>query len=244
MATKAEKDDSGATDASRATEITKQAIASLGEKLDAFGEQLSGDERLTLATAFALARRGFLTFAGGVACERGIRIGLGPSAVVAERFTGGAGPALSSALSDAFCPGSSDQFSIEGLEVEKTMMGSKSVAATGMMGSKSVAAAQGMGCIAGSKSVAVARGMGCFAGAKSVAAARGMGCYAGAKSVAATQGLGCFAGAKSVAAAPQFQCRGAKSVAAGFACRGAKSVAAQGCYGAKSVAAWNPGLRR
>jgi hypothetical protein len=163
------------------TEISRQAVEGLGAKLDEFAAQLTHEEQITLATAFALASRGFLTFPSGVACERGLRVSVGQSAIVVERLSGPATPKLSDALVGAFCPGSASSFSIEGLEVERPMMP--------MMGAKSVAAA-------------ACRNLG-FAGAKSVAAAacRNPG-FAGAKSVAAAacRNPG-FAGAKSVAAA-------------------------------------------
>jgi len=209
--------DSSEVPTPKVMEISKESVTALGEKLDDFAQRLSGDERLTLATAFVLAGRGLSTFSCAVHREGGLRVGIGPTAVVVEPLTDRA-PSLSGALSEAFCPKASDRFSIEGLEVEKTMVGSKSVAA-------------GMGCRMGAKSVAA--GFACRAGAKSVAA--GFACRGGAKSVAAAaQGFQCR-GAKSVAAAQGLQCFG-----------GAKSVAAQAaCFGgAKSVAAWNSGFRR
>jgi hypothetical protein len=220
--------------AGTATQISRESIRVLGEKLDEFGKQLSEDEQLTLCTTFALAARAFQTFPGLVACEQGLRVAMGQGGITVERLTGAssAAPKLSETLTDALCPGGASQFSIEGLEVDRPMYGAKSVAA----GAKSVAACRMPGML-GAKSVAagMCRTPG-MAGAKSVAAGMcrtpGM---AGAKSVAAgmcrTPGM---AGAKSVAAG---MCRtpgmaGAKSVAA--ACRmpgmaGAKSVAAGMC---------------
>jgi hypothetical protein len=240
----------------KSAEISKESIEALGEKLDEFADHLSPDDQLTLATAFALAGRGLSTFVASVSCAGDIRVGIGRGAIAIETISG-ATPKLSHALADAFCAAGAKRFSIDGLEVERTMVGSKSVAAGAKSvaaGAKSVAAGTcmpGWGggmrpwtCQAGAKSVAAGLGRGCLGGAKSVAA--GVGCR-GAKSVAAgaacrgaksvAAGMGCR-GAKSVAAGAG--CRGAKSVAAGMGCRGAKSVAAGaglGCYGAKSVAA-------
>ena len=204
--TSAKQTEHRATQAStQATEISKESIAALGAKLDQFGSDLSEDEQITLATAFALAGRGFSTFPGATACEGGFRVGIGGTSINVEQIGTTAAVKLSQSLADAFCPASASRFSIEGLEVEKTMVGAKSVAASrfpAFMGAKSVAA----GACRNSE----------FAGAKSVAAARcqnlGM---AGAKSVAAArcQNLG-MAGAKSVAAGRCQNMAGAKSVAA------------------------------
>jgi hypothetical protein len=260
--TKEPEGDTGAPQqpARNVTEVSKDTVERLGAKLDGFARDLSDDERLTLATALALAGRGFGTFMG-VTCAGDLRIGVGTGALSIERLSSGAEPKLSDTLADAFCvTGSSSRFSIEGLEVEKTMVGTKSV---GAAGAKSVAAAcanpafAGNFACRGAKSVAAGNFPGNFAcrGAKSVAAANfGNIACRGAKSVAAGNFPGNFAcrGAKSVAAGNfgNIACRGAKSVAAGnfgnIACRGAKSVAAGNfaCRGAKSVAAWNQGLWR
>jgi hypothetical protein len=197
----------------------------MGEKLDEFARTLSDDEQMALATAFGLAGRGLGTFWGSQACIRPFMVALKAGSICVARGAGGSVPRLSESFENAFCPGSAGRFSIEGLEVDKTVTGAKSVAA----GAKSVAA--GMCRFPGSmgaKSVAAGfcRNPG-FAGANSVAAAAcRMPGFAGAKSVAA-------AGAKSVAAARMPGFAGAKSVAAA-ACRmpglmGAKSVAAAAC---------------
>jgi len=249
MAEKDRKSDSSGTppkESSKPTEISKASVAELGAKLDEFAAHLSPDEQLTLATAFALASRGFLTFAGSMANERGLRVGIGQGTIVVERIVGGENLKLSDALADALCSRGGSRFSIAGLEVERPMFGAKSVAA----GSKSVAACRNPG-LAGAKSVAASCQNPGFAGAKSVAATCRTAGFAGAKSVAAACRVPATFGAKSVAAA----CRntglgGAKSVAA--TCRnpglaGSKSVAANcrnpGLSGAKSVAACRmPGM--
>jgi hypothetical protein len=233
------------------TEITRELVDELGAKLDRFANDLSADERMALHAALALTSRAFRTLVTGVACEGGLRIGIGRSAVLVEPIGGKLNPSLSDTLTGAFCGGSvSSRFGIEGLDVERSVSGAKSVAAAG---AKSVAA--GSPWVAGAKSTAATGNLGAV-GAKSVAACRNPALY-GAKSVAACRmpwgaavANPALVGAKSVAA-----CRmpwgaavanpnliGAKSVAA---CRnpglaGAKSVAAcrnPGLAGAKSVAA-------
>jgi hypothetical protein len=247
--TREPKEEAAAPSASKVTEVSKETVVRLGAKLDHLAKDLSDDERLTLATALALAGRGFGTF-WGVTCAANLRIGVGVGTLSIERLSIGAEPKLSDTLADAFAvTGASSGFSIEGLEVEKNMVGTQ--------GAKSVAATCGPGFMGnmacrGAKSVAAnfAGNMACR-GAKSVAAnlAGNMACR-GAKSVAANlAGNMACRGAKSVAAnfAGNMACRGAKSVAAAnVACRGAKSVAAGNfaCRGAKSVAAWNQGLWR
>jgi len=216
----------------RTTEISNQTVSNLGAKLDEFAAQLSEDEQMTLATAFALATRGFLTFPTGVACHRDLRVGVGRSAILVERIAGASRPKLSEALVDAFCPRDSSRFSIEGLEVERSTSGSKSVAAWANPSA------------AGAKSVA-AWADPSLVGSKSVAACANPG-YWGARVLPAGWRAPGVTGSKSVAAAacanPALM--GAKSVAA--ACRnpglvGGKSVAATcrnpGLVGGKSVAA-------
>jgi len=226
---------------SDSTEITRELVDELGAKLDEFASDLSEEERNALRAAFALTSRAFRTLVTGVACEGGLRIGIGRSAVTVDSIAGGFA-SLSDALSAAFCRGGRDnRFSVEGLDVERSS--AKSVAAAG---SKSVAAWNPW--LGGAKSVAAGTNVGA-AGAKSVAACRNP-ALIGAKSVAACRNPA-LVGAKSVAA-----CRspwgaavsnpalvGAKSVAA---CRSpwGSAVVNPAVVGAKSVAAcrqpWGP----
>jgi len=208
-------------------EISKESVQELGAKLDKFGNSLSESERVTLMAALALAGRGFQTFPGAVACERGLRVGIGESAISVEKLAGTAMPSLSQALADTFCPGSASRFSIEGLEVEKPMFGAKSVAA---YGAKSVAAACRTPGAISTKSVAAACRTPGAISTKSVAAACRTPGAISTKSVAAACRTPGAISTKSVADA----CRtpgavGTKSVAA--ACR------TPGAVGTKSVAA-------
>lgn len=233
--------------AATVTEISSDLVGGLGGKLDEFARGLSDDEQMTLATAMALAARGIATACGPAACIGVLAIGLGRNGISAIRRAGSSIPRLSQSLESVFCPGKASRFGIEGLEVERSFTGAKSVTA----GAKSVAAGFcGNAGLMGAKSVAAA-GFAMqpgFAGAKSTAAGSFPG-FAGAKSTAAgfCRNPGML-GAKSTAAA---FCRnpgmlGAKSTAAAF-CRnpafaGAKSVAAGFCRtpgfaGAKSTAA-------
>ena len=240
------------------TEITPELVQEVGSKLDEFGRSLPEDQQMFVATMIALAGRGLATLPGQVACVGNVRVGFGRNSIgVQSRLEGSSVPKLAGELEAVFCPGKASQFSIEGLEVDKTMFGAKSVAAAacqmpGLAAAKSVAsksvgitAASRFPGAVGSKSVAATAACRNFgmAGSKSVAATaacRFPGAV-GSKSVAATAlcrnpGL---AASKSVAAAA------AKSVAA--ACRtpnlaAAKSVAAAACrfpgaVGSKSVAA-------
>ena len=238
----------------RLTEISESSISALGRKLDEFGKNLSEDDQVTLATVFALAARGFTTFTGPVSCARDLRIGVGRESISVEQISGGSIPKLSEMFADAFCPGKVGRFSIEGLEVEKTMIGTKSVAAanpSAAAGTKSVAAS------------AFCRNPGMMA-SKSVAASafcRNPGMMA-SKSVAASafcRNPGMMA-SKSVAASAFCRNPGmmaSKSVAASAFCRNpgmtaSKSVAASafcrnpGMMASKSVAASafcrNPGM--
>ena len=182
----------GVSGSTQVTEITLPLIEALGGKLNELGRSLSDDEQVVLATAFTLAARSFSTFCGAEACVGDVRVGLGRNSVSVERRSGSSVPKLSETLESVFCPGKAGRFSIEGMEVDRTMFGAKSVAA----GAKSVAAGfcrtPGM---VGAKSVAAGAcrfpGM---AGAKSVAA--GAYCrfpgFAGAKSVAACSNPGMF----------------------------------------------------
>jgi hypothetical protein len=138
----AKKEEAGphATEAGNApvvTEVSASLIATLGKKLDEFASSLTEDEQMALATTCALAGRGFLTFQGSAACVGSLRVDLGQRSLFVDRLRGGSVPKLSALLEASLCPGKASQFSIEGLEVEKTMTGAKSVAAA----AKSVAAA-------------------------------------------------------------------------------------------------------
>jgi hypothetical protein len=220
-----------AASARNITEITGTVIEDLGAKLDEFGRSLSDDEQTVLATALTLAGRGFGTLLGQQACIGEVNVGLGRNSISVERRAGSPPPKLAGALEAAFCPGKASRFSIEGLEVDRTVYGAKSVAA---------GACQTFG-LAAAKSVAAAACR--FPGA------------VGSKSVAATACRTGLGGAKSVAAAAKSVAAAAKSVAAA-ACRypgavGSKSVAAAACrtpgalgVGSKSVAAAcrNPGF--
>jgi hypothetical protein len=222
---------------SNITEITGSLIDDLGGKLNEFSRSLTDDEQTVLATALALAGRGFDTFAGQQACVGNAMVGLGRNSISVERRAGAAPPELAGALEAAFCPGKAERFSIEGLEVDKTMYGAKSVAAgycrtPGLAAAKSVAAAACRTGLAGSKSVAAACRTQGLGAAKSVAAAA-------AKSVAAAACRTGFAGSKSVAA--NAACRtgfaGSKSVAAASKSVAASACRFQGLAGSKSVAA-------
>lgn len=192
-------------EASNVTELTRDSIRALGARLDEFSSSLSEEERLVLAATVALAARGFSTFRSDVACVGGFKIGLRHGAMTVEPLPGLTTPRPSDALVAAFCAGGRSPFGIEGLEVERSVVGTKSVAA----GAKSVAA-WGAPSFAASKSVAAYPPGGM--GSKSVAACRNPG-LTGAKSVAACANPG-FMGAKSVAACRNPGLMGAKSVAA------------------------------
>ena len=238
------------------TEITPELVQEVGSKLDEFGRSLPDDQQMFVATMIALAGRALATLPGQVACVGNVRVGFGRNGIGVQNRLEGSVPKLAGELEAAFCPGKARQFSIEGLEVDKTMFGAKSVAAAacqmpGLAASKSVAAA--------AKSVAAfCRNPG-LAASKSVAATaacRNFG-MAGSKSVAATAmcrnpGLAASksvaaAAAKSVAAACRTPNLAASKSVAAAACRfpsavGSKSVAAAGCrfpgaVGSKSVAA-------
>jgi len=237
------------------TEITPELVQQVGSKLDEFGRSLPEDQQMFVATMIALAGRGLATLQGQVACVGNVRVGFGRNAIGVQNRLEDSAPKLAGELESAFCPGKARQFSIEGLEVDKTMFGSKSVAAAcqmpGMAAAKSVAsksvgitaACRNPGLMA-SKSVAATAACRNFgmAGSKSVAATamcRNPG-LAASKSVAA-------AAAKSVAAACRTPNLAASKSVAAAACRfpgavGSKSVAAAGCrfpgaVGSKSVAA-------
>src|SRR5579883_1522671 len=192
----------GAGKVSGVTEISASVIAALGKKLDELARTLTEDEQIALATTFALAARGFLTFGGPEACVGSLRVGLGQTSLFVERLSGSSVPKLSETLVASLCPSKASRFSIEGLEVEKTMTGAKSVAAAGFCRSPGMYAAK-----------SVAAGAMC----------RSPGMYA-AKSVAAgamCRSPGMYA-AKSVAAGAMCRSPGmyaAKSVAAGAMCR-------------------------
>jgi hypothetical protein len=193
----------------KVVEITQALIGAVATKVDDGSANFNDDEKAVMQTIFALAAKGLSAFPGPVSCVGDLTIRIGDTSISVERRVGSDVPKMSESFTDSFCPGKLRRYDIEGLEVDKSAVGS-GMSSGGAASAKSVAAA------AGAKSVAAT------AGAKSVAAATA----AGAKSVAATA-----AGAKSVAATAA----GAKSVAATAA--GAKSVAATAAAGAKSVAA-------
>jgi hypothetical protein len=190
-------------------EISQALIGAVANKLEDGTASFSDDEKAVVQTVFALAAKGLGAFPGPVSCVGDLTIRIGEESISVERRAGSDVPKMSEAFADSFCPGKLSRYDIEGLEVDRSAVGTEmSSGAAVSAGAKSVAAlaagAKSVAAAAGAKSVAALA-----AGAKSVAAA------AGAKSVAALA-----AGAKSVAAAA-----GAKSVAALAA--GAKSVAAQ-----------------
>src|SRR5262245_5150346 len=109
------------------TEITRALVAAMGERLDEFARALSDAEQMALATVFGLAGRGLGTFWGSQACIGTFMVALKGTNICVARSEGTSVPRLSESFENALYPGSAGRFAIEGLEVDKTMTGAKSV---------------------------------------------------------------------------------------------------------------------